>query len=53
VLRNLSSECDCTANVKVVSARMKRREPPRSEDDAPLPIHDVRTKESSALISVS
>jgi hypothetical protein len=32
-LRNLSSECDYTANVKVVSARMKRREPPRSEDD--------------------
>jgi hypothetical protein len=28
VLRNLSSECDCTANV--VSARMKRCAPPRS-----------------------
>jgi hypothetical protein len=56
VLRNLSSECDCTANVKVVSARVKRHGPSRPEDDeedAPLPIHDVHTNESSAPLSVS
>ena len=53
---NLSADCDCTVKVKVVSARVKQHgaSPPEDdEDDELLPIHDVRTKESSALIGVS